>query len=257
LEFSLDEGRYDLLISNVSYERDNGQFECRVKAPGSGVDLHAQAVRLTVLMQPEPPKIVQGPKPTATEGKPFTLTCSSAGGSPDPQIQWYRVGGSQPLDAVLRPGSGREPSTATLTLNATRADDGAVFRCQVWNRALPGNTKLEAVVTLNVNYYPRVDVGPDNPIKVERDASARLQCNVDAKPRVTNVRWTRNNVFISNQMTHTLQRVTIHDAGLYVCSAENGLGQVGQAELKLDVLHPPQVTIRPIFSNTFLSLHQV
>lgn len=33
------------------------------------------------------------------------------------------------------------------------------------------------------------------------------------------------------------------DAGKYTCSADNGLGQVGEAEIFLDVLYPPQVTI--------------
>lgn len=70
-----------------------------------------------------------------------------------------------------------------------------------------------------------------------------MQCNVDAKPRVSNVRWTRNERFISTSFTHTINRVTMQDAGKYICTADNGLGQVGEAELTLDVQYPPQVTI--------------
>lgn len=87
LDFRPTQGRYDLLISNASYERDNGRFECRVKAAGSGQDLHAQTYELTVLSPPAPPTVAQGPSPTVTESKPAELSCSSSGGSPDPTIR--------------------------------------------------------------------------------------------------------------------------------------------------------------------------
>lgn len=87
LDFRPDQGRYDLLISNASYERDNGQFECRLKAGGSGRDLHSQSFVVTVLTPPGPPKVSPSSEPTATEGKPLELSCSTAGGSPDPVIR--------------------------------------------------------------------------------------------------------------------------------------------------------------------------
>lgn len=79
-------GRYDLHINNASYERDNGEFECRVKATGSGQDLHSQRVQVTVLTPPGPPRVTPA-SPTATEGKALELTCSSMGGSPDPIVR--------------------------------------------------------------------------------------------------------------------------------------------------------------------------
>lgn len=91
--------------------------------------------------------------------------------------------------------------------------------------------------------YPRVEVGPENPLQVERDYTAKLECNVDAKPKVSNVRWTRNGRFISSSLTHTIHRVSIQDAGKYACSADNGLGKIGEQEITLDVLYPPVVVI--------------
>lgn len=88
-----------------------------------------------------------------------------------------------------------------------------------------------------------MEIGPENPLRVERDGTATLQCNVDAKPRVSNVRWTRNGRFIAIAFTHTLHRVALQDAGKYTCTADNGLGQTGEAEIFLDVLYPPQVTV--------------
>jgi echinoid len=66
---------------------------------------------------------------------------------------------------------------------------------------------------------------------------------VDAKPKVSNVRWTRNGRFISSSMTYTIHRVSLQDTGKYTCSAENGLGKMGEQEILLDVLYPPVVVI--------------
>ena len=99
-------GQYDLKILNATYDRDNGQFACMVKEAGTGKTLHTKSVGLTVLLPPSPPSI-HPPSPVAIEGdnsnnnnsnltsypfpgKPLNLTCSSSGGSPPPQIRWYR-----------------------------------------------------------------------------------------------------------------------------------------------------------------------
>lgn len=44
-------------------------------------------------------------------------------------------------------------------------------------------------------------------------------------------------------MVHTIHRVSLQDAGKYACSADNGLGKVGEQEIMLDVLYPPIVVI--------------
>ncbi len=91
--------------------------------------------------------------------------------------------------------------------------------------------------------FPRVQTGPENPLKVEKDETAQLECGVDSKPAVNTVKWTRNGRFIDTNFKHTIPRVSLDDAGAYVCSADNGLGQVGKQELLLDVLHAPVVTL--------------
>lgn len=94
----MENGIYDLLISNASYDRDNGKFECKVKAGGSGANLHVQRYSLTVLIPPHMPDIAPGSRVTVTEGKRQELTCSSIGGSPDPQVKWYRQGKNKILE---------------------------------------------------------------------------------------------------------------------------------------------------------------
>lgn len=70
-----------------------------------------------------------------------------------------------------------------------------------------------------------------------------MECNVDAKPKVNTVSWTRNGRFISSSFVHTIHRVSIQDAGKYACSANNGLGKIEEQEIFLDILYPPVVVI--------------
>ncbi|KAJ2949823.1 hypothetical protein O0L34_g11139 [Tuta absoluta] len=244
ITYAPNDGRFDLLITNVSYERDNGKFECRVRQGGTGRLFHTQAHRLVVLTQPGPPTVTPGHQVSAQEEREVKLTCSTSGGSPEPTIQWFREGSGTPLQAVVVHGKTREiPSVATLTFTPTKEDDGASFRCVVFNRAMPPGSQLDALVDLSVNYFPRVEVGPDNPLRVELDGTATMECKVDAKPQVNSVRWTRNGKYISSSFTHSIPGVTIQDAGKYTCIADNGLGRTGEKEVYLDVLYPPSVTL--------------
>jgi len=237
-------GRYDLRIKNASYERDNGNFECRNVEFGTGRKLHSSVIQLVVLLPPSPPTI-SPLQPTVTEGKQFNLTCASTGGSPPPQISWYRVGEPDTaLPALELPGRTRaQPSQAVLAIVPRKEDDASDYRCTVWNRAMPETELMETSTSINVNYYPRVTVGPENPIRVERDETAELYCEVDSKPKVHEVRWMRDGRFVQTNFRHLIPRANLKDAGPYICSADNGLGQVGKAEVVLDVLYRPEVTV--------------
>ncbi|EDS35538.1 echinoid [Culex quinquefasciatus] len=154
IDFRPDKGVYDLHISNTSYGRDNGRFECRIKASGTGADVHQEYYNLTVLTPPQPPLVAPGTIAVATEDKKLDLTCSSIGGSPDPTITWYRVGSNNPLQAPINRGGSKDlQTTSTLSVLPRREDDGAKYRCVVWNRAMPEGHRLETVVTLSVNSY--------------------------------------------------------------------------------------------------------
>lgn len=243
LEFHPKEGKYDLRINSATYDRDNGKFECKLKESGSGNDLYVRTVQLTVLMAPKPP-VISPDIPTATEGQKIDLVCSSVGGSPPPEIVWLRKGDSRPTIGVYKAGSTRdEPSTNTLSLVPKKEDDGSEWICEVWNRALPEGKKLHTSIQLNVNYYPRFKLSPYNPILMEKGSTASVSCEVDSKPPPSSVHWTRHGRVLSNDRTLTLQANGLEDAGAYLCEANNGLGEPKSAELTVDVLYPPIVTV--------------
>lgn len=67
-------------------------------------------------------------------------------------FSWYREGSAIPLQApISRGGSKDRQTTSTLSITPQKDDDGAKYRCVVWNRAMPDGQRLETTVTLNVN----------------------------------------------------------------------------------------------------------
>lgn len=227
---NLSHGRYDLQIKNVSYERDNGKYECRIKMFGTGADLYRKNIILTVLRPPGPPTISLS-KDRVIEGQNLSLQCNTDGGSPVPEVMWYRSNGT-----YVDKGK-------TLYMQPTQQDDGATFRCVVRNRAMREGETLSASVTLNVDYFPRVTVGPDDPVRVEVNGTVNIVCHVESKPMVHSVRWMRDNTFIATTFQYMIQKVVLQDAGKYTCEANNNLGKRGEASLMLDVLYPPTVSI--------------
>jgi len=115
-----------------------------------------------VLTPPSPPHITPGPNPVATEGRSLELSCTSSGGSPDPIVRWYREGVRDPIESVTRIGNSNKETVTSAVLQVTpsREDDGAVYRCMVWNRAMAESTKFETRTTLSVNckYYLKLFV---------------------------------------------------------------------------------------------------
>lgn len=195
VEYNPAEGRYALLISRAQYDKDNGHYECKLKESGSGADVHNAAYDVTVLIAPGEPRITPS-SPTALEGEPLALTCASEGGSPDPDVEWFR--GDERLPSALTRGGARDrPTAAVLTLTPGREDDGAEFRCRITNRAMPQGSAYEARTTIRVHYAPKITVGPHNPLNVMVGTDATLTCSVLANPPVRSVRWMKRGQLLS------------------------------------------------------------
>lgn len=243
VEYNPAEGRYALLISRAQYDKDNGHYECKLKESGSGADVHNAAYDVTVLIAPGEPRITPS-SPTALEGEPLALTCASEGGSPDPDVEWFR--GDERLPSALTRGGARDrPTAAVLTLTPGREDDGAEFRCRITNRAMPQGSAYEARTTIRVHYAPKITVGPHNPLNVMVGTDATLTCSVLANPPVRSVRWMKRGQLLSNTYNHTIPSVTPEDSGNYACVADNGILQPSQVELHLSVLYGPRVNVLP------------
>ena len=54
-----NDGKYDLMIITAQYERDNGQFECKIKEAGSGLAVQSKAYVVTILRKSSPSLIIR------------------------------------------------------------------------------------------------------------------------------------------------------------------------------------------------------
>lgn len=90
LDFNPTEGKYDLIINSAVYYRDNAKFECYAKT-ATGDSIKEVFYQLTILIPPGPP-IITPSVPAFIEGEQGELVCQSSGGSPSPDIQWFRNG---------------------------------------------------------------------------------------------------------------------------------------------------------------------
>lgn len=62
------------------------------------------------------------------------------------------MGTEKPLEATITKGGSKDLRTSiALGIVPRREDDGAKYRCVVWNRALSEIDVLETTVTLSVN----------------------------------------------------------------------------------------------------------
>ena len=78
---------------------------------------------------------------------------------------------------------------------------------------------------------------------MEEGESARFECQVEAKPPVTSVKWWMNERFVALDFKYTIPHVKKGNAGTYTCSADNGLGKSGETDVNLEVLYAPEVSL--------------
>jgi hypothetical protein len=66
---------------------------------------------------------------------------------------------------------------------------GLSFFCFLSTYGTLSKVLNKVIYIFNLLDFARVEVGPENPIMVERDETAELKCEVDSKPPVTEVRY--------------------------------------------------------------------
>lgn len=124
-------------------------------------------------------------------------------------------------------------------------EDAGEYICEVETFGPP----LDQVHTLEVLVPPLVQPKPkDGRFVVRKGSTISLECSARGNPPPT-ITWTRtNNMLPSGEKSLTgvsivIQEVSRHHTGLYICTADNGVGQPSSAEIDLQVLYPPEIAV--------------
>ncbi|XP_067617413.1 uncharacterized protein [Eurosta solidaginis] len=111
----------------------------------------------------------------------------------------------------------------------------------------------EITHTVEILVPPRIHhISTGGHLQVKKGSSVRIECSASGNP-TPNVTWSRkNNILPSGEEklhSHILsiENVDRHKGGVYICTANNGVGQPASSQVVLHVLYPPEISVeRPI-----------
>ncbi|KAL0992906.1 hypothetical protein UPYG_G00100800 [Umbra pygmaea] len=205
-----------------------------------GIGTCSKPLHITVYKTPDSVSISplnhSGPM---VEGNQYQLQCKIQNVAPlqNLVVKWYK--GNVSIDTkTYRDSSKKKPvnKSLTLTINPSREDDGAQFRCEAELHLGPGGPQTPPTVTselmnIIVHYAPKFL--PDNvkAVLVSAGSNASLVCSAEGNPSpVLNWNYTSaDNVIlftVGKQKTVLITRATSANAGIYICTANNSLGLV-------------------------------
>ncbi|XP_059093510.1 irregular chiasm C-roughest protein-like [Tigriopus californicus] len=243
-----DEGDFTLDIDPVVLE-DDALFQCQVGA-AEGVDpIRSSDAKLTILVPPEAPVILNGPEMRTTEDREVEFECISRGGKPAAEITW--IGGS---GTVIETGitkttndvenTKRLTTISKLKLTAKKAHHNTTLTCQAQNSAdrQPKSTS----VFLTVEYAPDVTVTVDHTPLYEGD-TAVFTCTAHANPSDMSYRWFMdNNIVTGNHGTQLrLESLSRQQNNKIVkCEVSNKIGKSEETET-LNINYSPKFIEKP------------
>ncbi|XP_037073290.1 irregular chiasm C-roughest protein-like [Pollicipes pollicipes] len=134
------EGIYSLEVQRATLE-DDAVFQCQVGSAAGQQGIRSRDARLTILVPPEPPRVIQGDQVTTAAGLEVRLQCESRGGRPPAEIEWYRGDGAilengTSTESALMADGKRSVVRSTLVLTAAPAHQDTTVTCRAHNAAL-------------------------------------------------------------------------------------------------------------------------
>ncbi|XP_069084956.1 contactin-1 [Pleurodeles waltl] len=228
----------NLYISKVE-QSDKGNYSCLVHSPSVTKSVFSSFIPL-IPLSPQSETVrripadikVQFKDTYALKGQNVTLECFALG-NPVPVIRWQKV------DEPMPPTAEISMSNAVLTIFNIQPEDEGTYECQAEN--IKGRDSHQARV-----YVQALPEWVEHINDTERDIGSDLYwpCVATGKPLPT-IRWLKNGLSYHKGELR-IYSLTLEDAGMYQCIAENKYGTISaNAELKILAL-PPNFELNPM-----------
>ncbi|CAH2238507.1 jg5688 [Pararge aegeria aegeria] len=244
-----EEGDYSLDIRDVTLE-DDGSYQCQVSSGLNGEPaIRSRYAQLTVLVAPDPPRILQGAFIDAIEKQPVDIECVSEGGKPAAEITW--VDGNQVVitknvesRVELLPDEQRYRTRSVLRLIPNKDHHNQTITCQAQNTA--DRAYRMATVHIEVKYAPKIKVSIKTATvndKIPEGSEARIRCLVDANPLAQIYRWYLNGNPVVGDYTDEMIIFNVsrkHNKAVVKCEVSNSAG-MNEASLTLNVTCAPKI----------------
>ncbi|XP_033823187.1 contactin-4 [Periophthalmus magnuspinnatus] len=242
----------NLYIAKVE-PSDQGNYTCAVRNMMTNTSVLSSptpvVLRRDAVMGEYEPKIeVRFPETLhVSKGSSVKLECFALG-NPVPSISWRRADGN-PLPGKIKINH----SSGVLEIPYFRPEDAGVYECVAQN-SRGRNAARGQLMFYDVEHLHWTHTLKDTQMAI--DTNLQWECKAIGKPRPT-FRWLKNGQLLTSQGRHyvdsgtlSISRITLSDAGMYQCVAENDLGAVyASAELKV-VASPPDFSQRPVRKST-------
>ncbi|XP_055938972.1 nephrin-like isoform X2 [Argiope bruennichi] len=236
----------NILQLNVTSQDDGAVYTCQATNPELKQSAH-DAVTINVLYKPEfETKPLQ--QYDVIEGESTTINITAKGNPSNINYSWSKASSS----TSLMPADSNDVAV-TPVLSA-----GSLFNVTNVRRDQAGQYRLEAsneegssfvTVVLNVLYGASISMATEYAL-VDQGSNAFLECQVDANPLSDDViRWQRPNFDMSRTRQSIengrsyliINNVTREDSGIFLCVADNGIGNEAQKASTLVVKHKPVI----------------
>ncbi|KAK7916148.1 hypothetical protein WMY93_011909 [Mugilogobius chulae] len=242
----------NLYIAKVE-RSDEGNYTCAVRNMMTNTSVLSSPTPVvlrtdTVMGEYEPKIEVRFPETLHVfKGSSVKLECFALG-NPVPSISWRRADGN-PLPGKIKINH----SSGVLEIPYFRPEDAGVYECVAQN-SRGRNAARGQLMFYDVEHLHWAQTLKDTQMAI--DTNLQWECKALGKPRPT-YRWLKNGQTLTSQGRHyvesgtlSISRISLSDAGMYQCVAQNDLGAVyASAELKV-VASPPDFTQRPVRKST-------
>ncbi|CAG4974936.1 unnamed protein product [Colias eurytheme] len=243
-----EEGDYSLDIRDVTLE-DDAKYQCQVSSGSRGEPaIRSRYARLTVLVPPEPPKILQGNFYSTTEDRIIKLECVSVGGKPPAEITWVDSNAGVLTQGVtytveaLADGQ-RFTAKSVIKMTPKQEHHNQTFTCQAQNTA--DRAYRAASIQIEVKYAPKVKIQIKTGKRIPEGKDVVVACTADANPNNLTYRWVLNESIIGNGSELVIPNVTRqYNGAILKCMVFNVVGKSEETET-LEVTYAPTFRNRP------------
>ncbi|XP_013178589.1 PREDICTED: irregular chiasm C-roughest protein-like [Papilio xuthus] len=239
-----EEGDYSLDIREVTLE-DDAKYQCQVSSGLRGEPaIRSRYARLSVLVAPEPPKILQGNFFSTAEDRTIKLECVSIGGKPAAEITWVDSNAgviTQGVTNTIEPLSDGHRFTARSMLKLTPKQEhhNQTFTCQAQNTA--DRAYRAASIQIEVKYGPKIKLfkKSGNKGKIPEGEDLIVDCKADANPNNLTFKWYLDGDLVGNNSELVITNVTRkHNGAVLKCLVYNEVGKSEESET-LEVTYAP------------------
>ncbi|CAH2061858.1 unnamed protein product, partial [Iphiclides podalirius] len=243
-----EEGDYSLDIRDVTLE-DDAKYQCQVSSGLRGEPaIRSRYARLTVLVPPEPPKILQGSFFSTAEDRTIKLECVSIGGKPAAEITWVDSNAgviTQGVTNTVEPLSDGQRFTARSVLRMTPKQEhhNQTFTCQAQNTA--DRAYKAASIQIEVKYGPKIKLLKKAGYKgkIPEGGDLIVDCRADANPNNLTFRWYLDGDLVGNSSELIVMNVTRrYNGAVLKCLVYNEVGKSEESETL-------EITYAPAFRN--------